>query len=335
MHGPFGIHRGTKLNTETPKCTVPNCERGMRRKALGLCEPHAEDYRAERGEYCAAEGCERGHIKGGYCGSHYSQKDRGKELTPLQKRRPRRSGPAKCGTRSAYELGCRCAECREAKRIEAAEWRAAYKQKHGRGYYEGRKRNRKVYERTCDFCAHDFTTKTHIARYCSLECAKRDAAGWSKAKDIVPYVSAPKPTQAPTTVIPSNNWYTAGTCRVCGDTFVSQYMHVTCSTQCQDTYDTDRKREARHRRRARLRNAYRAKVTPSKVYERDGYKCHLCGKRTKADAKAPHPQAPTLDHIVPLAQGGTHEPSNVATACFICNSRKGDRMAGDQLLLFG
>ena len=239
------------------------------------------------------------------------------------------------GTTSGYRKGCRCAECREAQRINCKRYREAYKAKHGKGYYDGRERNRKVYERTCDFCSHHFTTKTHIARYCSLECAKRDAAGWSKAKDIVLCVPAPKPTQAPTTVIPSNNWYTAGTCRVCGDTFVSQYMHVTCSAQCQDTYDTDRKREAGHRRRARLRNAYRAKVTPSKVYERDGYKCHLCGKRTKADAKVPHPQAPTLDHIVPLAQGGTHEPSNVATACFMCNSLKGDRNMNDQLLLFG
>src|SRR5699024_2788013 len=169
------------MNT-TPKCIVPNCDRGMCPKKLGLCEPHADDYRAERGEYCAAEGCERGHIKGGYCGSHYSQKNRGEELTPLGVRRI--IGKAEHGSASKYRQGCRCAECREAQRINCKRYREAYKAKHGKGYYDGRERSRKVYQRTCDFCAHDFTTKTHIARYCSLECAKRDAAGWSKSKAI-------------------------------------------------------------------------------------------------------------------------------------------------------
>ena len=312
-------------------CITESCPRSANKE--NLCDPCREDRNRDNGVLCGYPPCVRGAIKSGLCSSHYSQKNRGEELTPLGERRT--IGKAEHGSPSKYRQGCRCAECKEAQRINCKRWREEYKSKHGKGYYDGRERNRKVYERTCDFCAHDFTTKTHIARYCSLECAKRDEAGWSKAKDIVPYVAAPKPTQAPTTIIPSNNWYTAGTCRVCGDTFVSRHMHVTCSTQCQDTYDTDRKREAGHRRRARLRNAYRAKVTPSKVYERDAYKCHLCGKRTKADAKVPHPQAPTLDHIVPLAKGGTHEPSNVATACFICNSRKGDRVAGDQLLMFG
>ena len=85
------------------------------------------------------------------------------------------------GTSSGYRKGCRCAECREAQRINCKRYREAYRAKHGKGYYDGRERNRKVYERTCDFCAHDFTTKTHIARYCSLECAKRDAAEIGRA----------------------------------------------------------------------------------------------------------------------------------------------------------
>jgi hypothetical protein len=35
---------------------------------------------------------------------------------------------------------------------------------------------------------------------------------------------------------------------------------------------------------------------------------------------------------VAMAKGGTHEPSNCQTACFICNSIKGDR-GGGQLRL--
>lgn len=36
--------------------------------------------------------------------------------------------------------------------------------------------------------------------------------------------------------------------------------------------------------------------------------------------------APTLDHIIPLAAGGTHEPSNCQCAHFSCNSAKGARV---------
>lgn len=241
----------------------------------------------------------------------------------------------KHGTTGGYRKGCRCAECTEAQRIQCKKYREAYKAKHGKGYYDGRDRNRKVYERTCDFCAHGFTTKTHIARYCSLECAKRDAAGWSKDKTLATYIKPERATEAPVTVIPSPHFYTAGKCRVCASGFVSQYMHITCSDECQRVYDRDKASEAGHRRRARIRNAYRAPVSRRKIYERDGYKCHLCGERTDPNARVPHPHAPTLDHLIPLSRGGTHEPINVATACFICNSRKSHVGTGDQLLLFG
>jgi len=38
--------------------------------------------------------------------------------------------------------------------------------------------------------------------------------------------------------------------------------------------------------------------------------------------KAPHPLSMSIDHIIPLSRGGTHEPDNVQLAHFICNSIK-------------
>jgi len=51
----------------------------------------------------------------------------------------------------------------------------------------------------------------------------------------------------------------------------------------------------------------------------------------------PHPLAPTIDHLIPLADGGSDSPANVATAHFLCNSTKGERHGGggDQLTLIG
>jgi 5-methylcytosine-specific restriction endonuclease McrA len=37
------------------------------------------------------------------------------------------------------------------------------------------------------------------------------------------------------------------------------------------------------------------------------------------------PTAPTVDHIIPLARGGSHTWDNVQLAHHLCNSLKGDR----------
>ena len=34
------------------------------------------------------------------------------------------------------------------------------------------------------------------------------------------------------------------------------------------------------------------------------------------------------EHVVPLARGGTHHPSNIVPACWSCNKYKGTRIVG-------
>lgn len=87
--------------------------------------------------------------------------------------------------------------------------------------------------------------------------------------------------------------------------------------------------------RARRRGARTAeKVDSAYIFERDRFMCQLCKKRLAMKQVAPHPKAPTMDHIVPVSKGGLHEASNIQAAHFICNARKS---AGgtDQLLLLG
>lgn len=51
------------------------------------------------------------------------------------------------------------------------------------------------------------------------------------------------------------------------------------------------------------------------ILRRDGHRCRYCGAGALA--------APlTVDHITPLALGGTDDPDNLATACEPCNSGK-------------
>lgn len=82
-------------------------------------------------------------------------------------------------------------------------------------------------------------------------------------------------------------------------------------------------RSHRHLRNDRQRSATKGEpIFRRKVFERDDWTCRLCGKAVASDEVVPHPLAPTLDHIVPLALGGEHRYFNVQTAHFICNSRK-------------
>lgn len=90
------------------------------------------------------------------------------------------------------------------------------------------------------------------------------------------------------------------------------------------------------RRRARMANAYVADIDRNSVFNRDHWRCHICKGKIKPDKhKHPHPLSPSIDHLIPLAAGGTHEPANVAAAHLGCNSSKGARGAGEQLALIG
>ena len=51
--------------------------------------------------------------------------------------------------------------------------------------------------------------------------------------------------------------------------------------------------------------------------------------------EAPHPMSLSIDHIIPLSLGGTHEPKNVQVVHLICNSTKSNNIVagGEQLRL--
>jgi polyferredoxin len=53
------------------------------------------------------------------------------------------------------------------------------------------------------------------------------------------------------------------------------------------------------------------------IFDRDGFTCQYCGK-------APPEVMLQVDHIVPVAKGGTDDPGNLTTSCMACNSGKSD-----------
>lgn len=81
-------------------------------------------------------------------------------------------------------------------------------------------------------------------------------------------------------------------------------------------------------RRARIRIKAEA-FDPIKVLIRDKWHCQLCGVSTPKRLRGTYEEdAPELDHIVPLALGGSHTWANVQCACRSCNIRKGAKALG-------
>lgn len=83
-------------------------------------------------------------------------------------------------------------------------------------------------------------------------------------------------------------------------------------------------REIAARRRARKRAAKADKVDLALMWG-DG-RCGLCRQPVDPDLQYPEPMSKSIDHIVPLARGGTHEQANVQLAHLVCNNRKGARV---------
>lgn len=112
--------------------------------------------------------------------------------------------------------------------------------------------------------------------------------------------------------------FTSGRCCWCGGEFTrwGPTPCIACSDRCA-------KKIRKSRRRALVGPV--GTVDRMAVFERDDWRCQLCLMPALPDWVVPHPDAPTIDHIVPLARGGTHTMDNVQTAHFLCNSIKGDR----------
>lgn len=96
----------------------------------------------------------------------------------------------------------------------------------------------------------------------------------------------------------------------------------------------DAKKAYDRTRRARINGAVVEKYKSEDIFERDGWRCQLCGKKINRKLKSPHLMSATIDHIVPLALGGNDTTKNVQAAHMVCNSSKRHKNIG-QLRLIG
>lgn len=127
-------------------------------------------------------------------------------------------------------------------------------------------------------------------------------------------------------------------CKECGKEFKNVYgvkNSVFCSRMC---FIKNHKRNSdggKPRKRAKRYGVKYQYVDVNKVFERDGWKCQICGKRTpKAMRGKNKHNSPELDHRIPMSNGGDHTYNNVQCACRACNGKKSNTSNIGQLPLF-
>lgn len=165
-------------------------------------------------------------------------------------------------------------------------------------------------------------------KFCSADCADKGKLALLALRPYRSRQARPKPVE----------------CEWCGRT-VMRRVNTTagrfCSRDCSSAWissnakheSTESKRKswrvAGAQRRARLRDVEREPVDPVRVFERDRWRCHMCGIRTPPERRGTFERnAPEMDHIVTLADGGSHTWGNLACSCRACNIAKAGASLG-------
>lgn len=136
------------------------------------------------------------------------------------------------------------------------------------------------------------------------------------------------------------SWLLPRTCAQCKKTFKMWGSRAQLCPQCRIENFRAQRKWGNIKRRHRLSRGS-ASISPARLYERDNRICALCHRVTDhprvwqnwVDHKRWLPNAPTVDHIIPLAKGGEHIWENVQLAHWSCNSAKGDLIVTGASLL--
>lgn len=202
---------------------------------------------------------------------------------------------AEFAARDSGSSSCYCTPCRQA---------MASHYRHGTPRPERK-------ERPCPHCLAMFTpTGRRVNTYCSPACSK-DAQRSGTVCVLVLCEKCSLPCRA----------------------FAQACMKSLC-LKCRAGAVADRRGVSEARRRDAERNGD-SDIHWSTVGPRDLWRCHICGCKVRQVAgTAMEPQGATVDHLLPIVDGGPHAWENVALAHRSCNVR---RQAGGivQLRLVG
>lgn len=119
-------------------------------------------------------------------------------------------------------------------------------------------------------------------------------------------------------------------CKNCGEVFYGDSLY--CSNKCRDRQRQHIK-SRRRIERAKDNGEIDIDITLDKLIHRDNNTCYICKQRCDSsdymyieNIFIAGNMYPSIDHVIPIAKGGTHTWNNIKLAHRICNSIKSDRI---------
>jgi 5-methylcytosine-specific restriction endonuclease McrA len=274
-------------------------------------------------DLCSVNGCSRLIASRGWCGLHYARWRRDGDPLLLETKR--------------------------ATRLQAREAKAAIQAQVVAGYAS-------LQPVQCEGCGHSFQRQSRgnrdNRRFCSRECSFQ----WQKSF-AAQRVAMPKPLRCCTScdkpvgsrqflctpckgVKASVSTYVAKqkverSCEGCSVPIKGTAAKRLCGLCIRKKARSKNRHLRKHRDRARHFGVRYEPVSALAVFDRDGWRCQVCGVKTPSRLRgSSDPKAPELDHRIPISKGGDHAWNNLQCCCRACNGSKGSRLVVGQLNLF-
>lgn len=181
--------------------------------------------------------------------------------------------------------------------------------------------------KNCKLCDKVFEQKSARASFCSSDCT------YANRRALIKDATAQR----------LNLVRDGRKCAFCGEPirFDALITAKFCSSECgtkswsqnnpermQEHFDRykiehkDRMRGYWEARRCRKFGIRAGKIVAAEVYARDNYVCWICEQDVDMGLKFPNKMSKSLDHVIPLSNGGWHAMGNVALAHLGCNNSK-------------
>ncbi|MCM3030376.1 MULTISPECIES: HNH endonuclease [unclassified Niallia] len=230
-----------------------------------------------------------------------------------------------------------CNNCGNTKRMNST--KAKFCSDSCRRKYNGKHRG---HDQTCKQCGKVF--KEYIKRsHCSIECRTKHELEQRKERNLLSDMN--RKDKEIVRLVNTLNLISSRIrfCSYCGNQYILKKNETGfkyCSEECKcEGYKKNRRINNRKRRinkdkRLNKNGKINYSITLDKLYERDKGVCHLCNEYvdyndfivTNEDYFIAGNRYPSIDHVIPIANGGLHQWDNVKLAHRQCNSIKQDKV---------
>lgn len=187
-------------------------------------------------------------------------------------------------------------------------------------------------QRGCENCGQSFRPKYETSRFCTRVCGEvaRGARVYGPHGAVITCVLCEQRK-----AVPMDWGGKTKTCLDCRSEWERRRGVTWRTANPEKTREMWQRKSAKRRLKRQGRRGVVENVPYLEVYDRDGWRCGLCGKAVRKSLRYPHPQSATLDHIIPIALGGDHTLANVQLAHWGCNRSKRTAARNEQLRLVG